>query len=134
MGALDVSLQHLQMKKNRPGFLVRVLAQPAQRRALAELLMAESTAIGVRTQEYDRLLLEREQVRVTTPYGRIGVKLLKLPDGRVEVSAEYDDCKRAARKAGAPLRDVVRSAEEQARSEAGSASSRGRRAPRSSVS
>ncbi len=114
-GALDVSLQHIQMKKNRPGFLVRVLARPTERRELAELLFTESSAIGVRTQEWDRLLLERETQMVKTPYGRIAVKIVKRGDGRIEVSAEYDDCKRAARRTGAPLRDVVRAAEECAR-------------------
>jgi uncharacterized protein (TIGR00299 family) protein len=114
-GALDVSIQHIQMKKNRPGFLVRVLARPSGRQALAEILFAESSAIGVRTQDWDRLVLERELCKVTTSYGRIGVKRVRLAGGRVEVSAEYDDCKRAARKAGVPLRDVVRAAEERAR-------------------
>lgn len=114
-GALDVSLQHVQMKKNRPGFLVRVLARPAERRALAEVLFAHSTAIGVRTHEWDRLVLPRTAVRVKTPYGTIGVKRVALGDGRVEFSAEYDDCKAAARRRGVPLRDVVRVAEEAAR-------------------
>ncbi len=114
-GALDVSLQHLQMKKNRPGFLVRVLARPSDRIALAAVLFAESTTAGVRTTDSDRLLLEREQRRVVTPYGRLGVKLIFNGDGRALVTAEYDDCKRAAKRSGAPLRDVVRAAEEAGR-------------------
>ncbi|MFQ5418266.1 MAG: nickel pincer cofactor biosynthesis protein LarC [Myxococcota bacterium] len=114
-GALDVSIQHIQMKKNRPGFLVRVLARPADRIALAGILFAESTAIGVRSAELDRVVLEREQMRVDTAYGRIGVKVVWDLEGRPLVSAEYDDCKQAARKSGAPLRDVVRAAEEAAR-------------------
>jgi hypothetical protein len=118
-GALDVSLQHVQMKKNRPGFLVRVLARPDQRRVLAELLFADSTAIGVRTQEWDRLVLPRTLRRVATPYGKIGVKEVQLEGGRTEVSAEYDDCKRAARRKGVPLRDVIRAAETAARAEPG---------------
>ncbi|MEE9608955.1 MAG: nickel pincer cofactor biosynthesis protein LarC [Myxococcota bacterium] len=114
-GALDVSIQHIQMKKNRPGFLVRVLARPSERIALSRVLFAESTAIGVRATESDRLVLEREERRVSTPFGRLGVKLVWDGDGRALVSAEYDDCKRAARKAGVPLRDVVRAAEEAGR-------------------
>ncbi len=114
-GALDVAIQHLQMKKNRPGFGVRVLARPAQRLALARVLFAESTAIGVRVSEHDRLVLEREQRQVKTRYGRIGVKLVRDGEGRVDVSAEYDDCKRAAKRTGAALRDVVRAAEEAGR-------------------
>jgi pyridinium-3,5-bisthiocarboxylic acid mononucleotide nickel chelatase len=114
-GALDVSLQHLQMKKNRPGFLVRVLARPSERERLARVLFAESTAIGVRCQDWDRLLLEREQKKVETPYGRIRVKLIHGPEGGIDVSAEYEDCKRAALRKGVSLREVVRQAEACAR-------------------
>ena len=114
-GALDVSLQHLQMKKNRPGFLVRVLARPTDRLALARVLFAESTAIGVRATESDRIVLERDQRRVATPFGRVGVKRVWDGDGRAHVTAEYDDCKRAAKRAGVPLRDVVRAAEDAGR-------------------
>jgi len=116
-GALDVSIQHIQMKKNRPGFLVRALARPSDRLALARVLFAESTAIGVRACEMDRLVLDRESRRVATPYGRLGVKLVWDGEGRPRASAEYDDCVRAARRAGVPLREVVRAAEEAARGE-----------------
>jgi len=114
-GALDVSLQHLQMKKNRPGVLVRVLGRPSDRLALARVLFAESTAIGVRTSESERIVLERESLRVRTRFGTIRVKRVFDPDGSSLVSAEVDDCKRAAARAGVPLREVVRIAEEAAR-------------------
>jgi uncharacterized protein (TIGR00299 family) protein len=114
-GALDVSLQPLQMKKNRPGILVRVLARPADKLAVAQRLFAESTAIGVRVFEVDRIVLRREIRRVATRYGKIAVKVVKDPDGRVTFSAEVDDCARAARAHGVPLREVVRVAEEAAR-------------------
>ena len=103
------------MKKNRPGFGVRVLARPADRLRMSQLLFAESTAIGVRSIEADRLMLSRELRKVTTPHGRIGVKIVWAPEGGAEVSAEYDDCKRAAKRSGASLREVIRSAEQIAR-------------------
>ena len=115
VGALDVSIQHLQMKKNRPGFLLRVLARPSDRAALSGVLFAETPTLGVRAVECDRLVLEREIRRVETPFGRIAVKIARGERGRLDVSAEYDDCKRAARRSGAPLRDVIRAAEEAAR-------------------
>ena len=115
LGALDVSLQHLQMKKNRPGFLLRVIARPDGRVALARALLRETTSLGVRISECDRLVLDRELVRVATPWGRMRVKIARSDEGRFDVSAEYDDAKRAARRAGVPLRDVVRVAEEAAR-------------------
>lgn len=117
-GALDVGVQHLQMKKNRPGFLVRVIARPSDRDALARILFAESSAIGVRMSEWDRLVLQRETRTVRTEYGRIGIKVIHAIDGSETVTAEYDDCKRAAKKSGAPLRDVVRAAERAGRGEA----------------
>ena len=82
---------------------------------LARILFAESTAIGVRVTESDRIVLDREQRRVQTRYGRIGVKRVFDPDGGVHVSAEYDDCKAAAVRSGAPLREVLRAAEEAGR-------------------
>jgi uncharacterized protein (TIGR00299 family) protein len=114
-GALDVTLQHVQMKKSRPGFLLRALARPERRIALARALLAETTTLGVRVSEQDRILLGRELRSVVTPWGRIRVKLAFGEGGRVDASAEYEDAKRAARKAGVPLRDVLRAAEEQAR-------------------
>ena len=116
-GALDVSLQNIQMKKNRPGFLVRVMARPSDRDALARVLFAESTAIGVRIQEQERLVLDREIRRIQTPYGRVRVKFIRSLDGVVEVAPEYDDCKRAARRAKEPLPQVLRAIESLARSE-----------------
>ena len=110
-GALDVSLQNIQMKKNRPGFLVRVLARPVQRIELAEILMAESTTLGVRSIDWDRVVLPRHSQKVSTPFGRIGIKFVHTGKGRIEVSAEYDDCKRAARKHQTSLREVIRAAE-----------------------
>lgn len=116
-GALDVALQHLQMKKNRPGFLVRVLAPPSERDALARVLFAESTAIGVRTSEWDRLVLERRTLRVATDLGTVRVKAIRGPEGDVRYSPEYDDCKRIAAKHGLPLREVVEVATRRAQEE-----------------
>lgn len=110
-GALDVALQHLQMKKNRPGFLLRVLASPERRVDLAALLLAETSTLGVRVLECERILLERQVRRVATPYGRIAVKLVRRPGGRLDAAAEYEDARRAAERTGTPLRQVVRAAE-----------------------
>lgn len=118
-GALDVSLQHVQMKKNRPGFAVRVIARPSDRLRAARVLLGESTALGVRVAEMDRITLLRETRRIRTEFGTIGVKVTRDLEGRIDVSAEYDDCKRAAQAHGARLRDVVREAERSARKEIG---------------
>ena len=116
-GALDVSLQHVQTKKNRPGFLVRVLCRPSERRALAELLLRETTTLGVRADDWDRLALPRTSRRIATPFGRISVKIARRPGGQLDVSAEVDECRLAAVRTGTPLREVVRAVEEAARSQ-----------------
>lgn len=116
-GALDVSLQHVQMKKSRPGFLLRVVGPPHRRGQLASRILAETTTLGVRIHELDRLILPREIRRVATPFGKIAVKVSTREDGQTEFSAEYDDCKRAASRAGVPLRDVILAAEGAARAE-----------------
>jgi uncharacterized protein (TIGR00299 family) protein len=113
-GALDVSLMHLQMKKNRPGFAIRVIARPAERAALAGILFGETTTLGVRVTEMDRLLLARETRTVATAFGPIRVKIARDASGRETASAEYEDCKAAARRASAALREVVRAAEQAA--------------------
>lgn len=110
-GALDVSVQPLQMKKNRPGHLLRVVARPSERAPLAALILGESTALGVRTHDCDRFVLEREIGRVETRFGPVRVKYAVDPQGRRRAAPEYDDCKRLARRAGVPLREVVRAAE-----------------------
>jgi uncharacterized protein (DUF111 family) len=68
-GALDVAIQHLQMKKNRPGFGVRVLGRPADRLALARVLFADSTALGVRVSEQDALGVPRGSAVETASAG-----------------------------------------------------------------
>jgi uncharacterized protein (TIGR00299 family) protein len=113
-GALDVALGHVQMKKNRPGFVLTVIAPPHRRAALAELVLRETGSLGVRIQDAERLLLPREVVRVATPFGRLRVKLASDPAGGLRASPEYDDAKRAAQARGIPLAVVLRAAEEAA--------------------
>ncbi len=105
-GALDVFYAPVQMKKNRPGTLVTVVARPDKRDELTSLLFAESTTIGVRYHEMSRDRLEREVRVVETPIGPIRFKVATR-DGRVlNASPEFDDCARAAAAHGLPIKDV----------------------------
>ena len=105
-GALDCWFTPVQMKKNRPGVLVSILCRPREREALTRLLFDETTTLGVRSYEVERRALERESVRVETMYGPVSVKVARR-DGRVtNVTPEYDDCRAAAQRHDAPLRDV----------------------------
>jgi uncharacterized protein (DUF111 family) len=105
-GALDVYFTPIQMKKGRPGILVTVLADPERREALEEILFAETTTLGVRRQAWERTVLDREVVSVTTPYGTIGVKVGRRGGRVYNAQPEFEDCQRAARAGGVPLKEV----------------------------
>lgn len=120
-GALDVGYGPLQMKKNRPGLRVTVVAPPPLAPELARRLLRESSAIGVRWREERRLKLRREERTVATPWGEARVKLLFEGDALVRITPEYESCRRLARESGRPLpevyRNVERAADEQIRGE-----------------
>jgi uncharacterized protein (TIGR00299 family) protein len=105
-GALDAYYTPVQMKKGRPGVLVSVVAPEARREALEEVLFRETTTLGVRWQEWSRTVLERESVRVATPYGEIAVKLGKRRGTVLNAQPEFDDCQRAAALYGVPVKEV----------------------------
>jgi len=105
-GALDVFYTPVQMKKNRPGTLLTVIAPPDARTALTELIFRETTTIGVRYRESEREVLDRAIVVVTTDVGPIRVKVARQRDEVLNVSPEFDDCVRAAKAAGRPVKDV----------------------------
>jgi uncharacterized protein (TIGR00299 family) protein len=101
-GALDVAFSPLQMKKNRPGVLVRVLARPQDGQRMAELVLEHTTALGVRLQTIDRLVARRSERTVSTAWGDVRVKVKHLGD-RELIAPEYEDCARVARAANVPL-------------------------------
>jgi len=105
-GALDVALQPLQMKKNRQGTLLRVIAKPEDQEKLAQLILSETTSLGVRMYSAQRRVLERRIVPVTTPYGEVRMKVSQ--EG--SAAPEYDDCQQLARARRVPLKDVIAAA------------------------
>jgi pyridinium-3,5-bisthiocarboxylic acid mononucleotide nickel chelatase len=105
-GALDVFYSAVQMKKNRPGVLVTVLAPPDKRELMASVLFTESTTIGVRFQDVLRERLEREIQRVDTPVGTIRFKIARR-DGRIlNAAPEFEDCAAAAAARKMSVKDV----------------------------
>lgn len=109
-GAHDVYVAQIMMKKNRPGQLLTVLCPPEKITLMADIIFMESTTLGVRFRESERLVLKRTVVSVRTPHGRVRVKLAERPDGHVSASPEHDDCVRLAEESGVPLRRVIAAA------------------------
>lgn len=105
-GAFEVFYAPVQMKKNRPGTLVTVVAAPSAREALNAVIFRETTTIGVRFHEVDRECLDREIVPVQTPLGEIRFKLARRAGMLVNAAPEFDDCARIARDTGRSVKDV----------------------------
>jgi uncharacterized protein (TIGR00299 family) protein len=105
-GSLDVFYAAVQMKKNRPGTLVTVIAPTDKREAITGVLFTHTTTIGVRYQEMRRETLDRKTVSVETPLGPLRIKVAGR-DGRVlNAAAEFDDCARIAAERGLPIKEV----------------------------
>lgn len=116
-GALDAFYTPIQMKKGRPGLLVSVIAEPARREALEEVLFTETTTLGVRRQEWDRTMLDRDVIPVETPYGTVGVKIGRRGGRVYNVQPEFEDCRRAAEVRGVAVKEVWAAALAAARAE-----------------
>lgn len=110
LGALDCYFTPVQMKKSRPGTLVSILCSPAQQRTLCEMLLVETTTLGVRSYEVERVALARAIVKVETPYGAIDVKEARMDGRLLRAMPEYEQCRSAAREAGVTLREVEQAA------------------------
>ncbi len=106
-GALDVSYAPLQMKKQRPGALLTVIAAPADAERLAALILRESATLGVRLRTSERLIAGRRSEQIETPLGPARVKLKLAGERIIAVAPEYDDLAALAERAKLPLATVA---------------------------
>src|SRR5208337_2804086 len=109
-GALDVFTTAVQMKKNRPGTLLTVLCKPVDESKFQELLFAETTTLGVRSYTTQRRVLPREWETVATRYGEVRMKVARIHGQVVQVSPEYEDCRKLAEEKAVPLQRVMQEA------------------------
>jgi uncharacterized protein (DUF111 family) len=112
LGALDVFITPVQMKKQRPGVLLTLLCRPETVDAAIEMLLAETTTLGVRYYETNRRVLERLVENVVTPFGQIRVKVARYNGRTLHFQPEYDDCANAATSANVAFSTVHRAAVE----------------------
>ena len=103
-GAFDVVFIPVQMKKNRPGVRLEVLASPDRVGELATMILEETTTLGLRLATESRLCLERRPGRVEVDGAKVGGKWIRRPSGRLEFQPEYADCQALAGATGRPLR------------------------------
>jgi hypothetical protein len=109
-GALDVFHTPIQMKKNRPGVLLTVLCAETDADKFSEMILAETSAFGVRRTLAERRKLQREFVTVKTKFGPVTVKLGKLNGTIVQAAPEFETCKKLATQKKVPLKQVYEAA------------------------
>jgi pyridinium-3,5-bisthiocarboxylic acid mononucleotide nickel chelatase len=110
LGALDIFLTPVQMKKNRPGTLITVICQTGEIARFSDFLLRETTTIGLRWRVDQRLKARRRMQEVQTRFGPIRIKIASIGGRIVNVSPEYEDCKRLAQEKGIPLKDIMEEA------------------------
>src|SRR5260221_7652761 len=102
-GGVDVTLQRVEMKKSRPGTLLRVLANPEDRDRLTEIVFAETSTLGLRMYPAERRVQSRHWVEVATPYGSVRMKV----SGGGAYAPEFEDCRSLALATGTPLKQIM---------------------------
>lgn len=110
LGALDVMLTAVLMKKGRPGTLVTLLTDEEHQPALARLLLTETSTLGLRISRQQRICLDRRHTPVSTPYGEIRIKIGALNDEELNAAPEFEDCRTAASNHDVPIKRVQQAA------------------------
>jgi len=106
LGALDVTMTPLIMKKGRPGTAFSVMIPPDLGEQAQMLLFTELPTLGIRRQTVRRAILRRESCEIKTSYGAVAAKKVTDPDGTVRCVAEYEALRKIAAETGTPLRDI----------------------------
>jgi len=106
-GALDAWIEPIQMKKGRPALKLGLLGRRDDLERLGGLVLRETSTIGLRYHPVGRMEMRRAVREVTTPYGKIRVKLARGPGGSANAAPEFEDCLRASREHDVPLKQVM---------------------------
>ena len=106
VGAVDVFFAPINMKKNRPGILLSVIASKECFDSVVHILLEETSTLGVRHYEIDRVVSPRKQKMIVTPFGKVRVKIGGLDGSTRTISPEYEDCRKIAQKKEIPIKKV----------------------------
>jgi hypothetical protein len=110
LGALDVMCAPVAMKKSRPGTLITVLSDREHRRTLEDLLLRETSTLGLRVREEHRIRLDRRHVEVATPWGPVRVKVGSRDGVELNAAPEFEECRSIAAAHNIPLKQVLETA------------------------
>lgn len=107
-GVADVWFTPVQAKKNRPGVMVSVLCQEALESRVVDILLRETSTLGVRVRDVGRYEAERDVFEFDSSVGRAAVKVKRLPGEPPRVAPEYEICRLIAQERALPLAEVYR--------------------------
>jgi hypothetical protein len=111
VGALDVWLTPVQMKKNRPAVTLSVLAPATLQSEVEKIVFTETTTIGIRRYAVQRTVANRREETVKTPWGSARIKICSINGDICSVTPEVDDCRKLAEANGVPLKEVLQAAQ-----------------------
>lgn len=106
LGADDVFITPIMMKKARPASKLTVLCSPDKNQTMTEALLTHTTSLGLRTYEVDKTMLEREFSKIQTKYGEVTVKKAIYRGKELKSKPEYEDCIRLAKEHGIPVQKI----------------------------
>ena len=109
-GALDVFSVPVQMKKNRPGALLTVLAKPEDADRLTKLMFKETSTLGVRRRNEQRQILSRRWETVDTSWGPVRIKIANMNGTISNYAPEFEDCRALAEAHHVPLKKIMEEA------------------------
>lgn len=102
-GAQDVYLTPIIMKKGRPAITLSVLGAIADEVKLENLVLAETSTLGIRKYRVKKKMLKREIIKLQTSFGEINVKAAYINGEKVKFKPEYDECKKIALEKNVPI-------------------------------
>lgn len=103
LGAMDVFMTPIIMKKSRPGIKLSVLCNEENEIEMTELILKETTTLGVRKYKVYKTMLKRECSNMDTVFGKVNVKTSFWAGKELKTKAEYEDCKRLAKQHNVPI-------------------------------
>jgi uncharacterized protein (TIGR00299 family) protein len=110
-GAKDVYITPIIMKKSRPAVTLSILAEPEAEQGIKEILLTETSTLGIRKYSVEKTMLQRKSELLDTPYGQVRIKSAYYNQRKIKSKPEYEDCIRIARENKIPLNQVYKEIE-----------------------
>ena len=96
------------MKKSRPAVTLSVLTEPSEESGIKEILLTETSTLGIRKYSVEKTMLERKSELLETPYGKVRIKSAYYNQRKIKSKPEYEDCIRIAREKKIPLTRFIK--------------------------